>query len=256
MGEQPKKRICAGLLAHVDAGKTTLSEALLYTAGAIPTLGRVDHRDAYLDTHDLERARGITIFSKQAVLPPGGTWRSPCWTPRATWTSPRRWSAPSRCWTTPSWSSAAPTASRPTPETLWRLLERYHVPTFLFVNKMDLAGAGAGGPAGRPAEGGWTRAAWTSPPRTRPGPRRRPSATRAVLERYLETGTLCRRDRVRPHPPGGRLFPCFFGSALQLEGVEDFLQGLETVCTAAPAYGRRPSAPGSSRSPGTTRATA
>ena len=67
MGEQPKKpHISAGLLAHVDAGKTTLSEALLYCSGARRTLGRVDHRDAFLDTHDLERARGITIFSKQA----------------------------------------------------------------------------------------------------------------------------------------------------------------------------------------------
>ena len=68
MGEmkQTKKRLCVGLLAHVDAGKTTLSEALLYAAGAIQTLGRVDHRDSFLDTHALERSRGITIFSKQA----------------------------------------------------------------------------------------------------------------------------------------------------------------------------------------------
>ena len=67
-GDLPMKQLVIGVLAHVDAGKTTLSEALLYTAGAIPTLGRVDHRDAYLDTHDLERARGITIFSKQALF--------------------------------------------------------------------------------------------------------------------------------------------------------------------------------------------
>ena len=69
------KRLVLGILAHVDAGKTTLSEALLYTAGAIPALGRVDHRDAHLDTHELERARGITIFSKQALFETGPAWR-------------------------------------------------------------------------------------------------------------------------------------------------------------------------------------
>ena len=88
MPEQVKKTpCCTGLLAHVDAGKTTLSEALLYRTGKRRTLGRVDHGDAYLDTHALERARGITIFSKQALLSTENL-RSPCWTPPAMWTSP------------------------------------------------------------------------------------------------------------------------------------------------------------------------
>lgn len=94
--------ICTGLLAHVDAGKTTLSEGFLYLSGAVRKLGRVDHRDAFLDTDVQERERGITIFSKQAEL----TWGippSPCWTPRDTWISPPRWSAPCRCWTVPCW---------------------------------------------------------------------------------------------------------------------------------------------------------
>ena len=140
MGEQLKKQyISAGLLAHVDAGKTTLSEALLYCSGAKRTLGRVDHGDAHLDTHALERSRGITIFSKQARLQ----------TPRLDITLVD----------TPGHVDFAAEAERTMPIldcailvisgtdgiqahtlTLWRLLERYSVPTFLFINKMDLPG--------------------------------------------------------------------------------------------------------------------
>ena len=110
------RKLVVGILAHVDAGKTTLSEALLYQSGALRRLGRVDHQDAFLDTDALEKARGITIFSKQALLTAGDTditllercslWTgrsSPCWTRRVTRTFPARWSAPSRCWTAPSW---------------------------------------------------------------------------------------------------------------------------------------------------------
>ena len=140
MGEQSKKpNISAGLLAHVDAGKTTLSEALLYCAGAKRTLGRVDHQDTALDTHALERARGITIFSKQARL-----------------------ETKTRAVTlvdTPGHVDFSAEAERTLPVldcavlvisgtdgvqahtlTLWDLLGRYHVPVFLFVNKMDLPG--------------------------------------------------------------------------------------------------------------------
>ena len=142
--EQPnniKKPLCAGLLAHVDAGKTTLSEAMLYEAGARRTLGRVDHQDAFLDTHALERARGITIFSKQALLE----------------TEHRAVTLVD----TPGHVDFSAEAERIMPVldcavlvisgtdgvqahtlTLWRLLERYQVPTFLFLNKMDLPGMG------------------------------------------------------------------------------------------------------------------
>ena len=132
-----KTPCCTALLAHVDAGKTTLSEALLYTAGARRVLGRVDHQDAFLDTHALERARGITIFSKQALLE----------------TAHRKITLVD----TPGHVDFAPEAERTMPVldcavlvisgtdgvqahtlTLWRLLERYQVPTFLFINKMDL----------------------------------------------------------------------------------------------------------------------
>ena len=140
MSEQSKKiPCCTGLLAHVDAGKTTLSEALLYCSGSRRTLGRVDHGDAYLDTHALERQRGITIFSKQARLS----------TQRLDITLVD----------TPGHVDFSAEAERTMPildcavlvisgtdgiqahtTTLWRLLERYHIPTFLFINKMDLPG--------------------------------------------------------------------------------------------------------------------
>ena len=141
MGEQAKKtHISAGLLAHVDAGKTTLSEALLYTSGVRRTLGRVDHKDAFLDTHALERARGITIFSKQALL---------CTD-----------SLDITLVDTPGHADFSAEAERTLPildcavlvisgtdgvqahtMTLWKLLEKYHVPVVLFINKMDLPGA-------------------------------------------------------------------------------------------------------------------
>ena len=96
------KRICTGLLAHVDAGKTTLSEALLYRAGCLKKLGRVDHKDAFLDTNAMERERGITIFSKQAVLGLPDA-QITLLIPPAMWIFPARWSAPSRCWTMRFW---------------------------------------------------------------------------------------------------------------------------------------------------------
>ena len=133
-------KLTVGILAHVDAGKTTLSEALLFESGARRVLGRVDHQDAFLDTYALERSRGITIFSKQARLE----------------TADRKITLVD----TPGHVDFAPEAERTMPildcavlvisgtdgvqghtRTLWRLLERYHLPVFLFVNKMDLAGA-------------------------------------------------------------------------------------------------------------------
>ena len=138
--ETTQKQLVLGILAHVDSGKTTLSEAMLYRAGAIRKLGRVDHGDAFLDTDTLEKARGITIFSKQAAADGGQYRTSPCWTPPAMWIFPPRRSAPCRCWTMPCWWSAEPMACRAIPKRCGGCCERYHVPTFVFVNKMDLPG--------------------------------------------------------------------------------------------------------------------
>lgn len=140
MGGEPGKRICAGLLAHVDAGKTTLSEGLLYLSGAVRKLGRVDHRDAFLDTDAQERERGITIFAKQAEL----TWGDAVLTLLDT---PGHVDFSAEMERTLSVLDYAVLVISGTDgiqghtRTLWRLLERHAIPTFLFVNKMDLAGA-------------------------------------------------------------------------------------------------------------------
>ena len=102
MTEHTLKHICAGILAHVDAGKTTLSEGLLYLCGEIRKLGRVDHGDAFLDTYELEKERGITIFSKQAVLRTAGMEITLLDT-RDMWIFPRKWNVRCRCWTTRFW---------------------------------------------------------------------------------------------------------------------------------------------------------
>ena len=140
MENKPKKTpCCTALLAHVDAGKTTLSEALLYVSGTRRTLGRVDHKDAFLDTHSLERARGITIFSKQARMETDHRSVILVDTPGHV-----DFSAEAER-TLPILDCAVLVISgtdgiQAHTLTLWRLLERYQVPTFLFVNKMDLPG--------------------------------------------------------------------------------------------------------------------
>ena len=136
-----KKRCCIGVMAHVDAGKTTLSEAMLYATGRLKKLGRVDHRDAFLDTHALERARGITIFSKEArfslpgrevtLLDTPGHVDFGAETERVLWALD--------CAVLVISGTDGVQAHT---HTLWSLLRKHHVPTFVFVNKMDLPGPG------------------------------------------------------------------------------------------------------------------
>ncbi len=227
-----KTQLCIGLTAHVDAGKTTLSEAMLYCSGARRTLGRVDHRDAFLDTHSLERARGITIFSKQARL-----------------------ETENRSITlvdTPGHVDFSAEAERTMPVldcavlvingtdgvqahtlTLWRLLERYQVPTFLFINKMDLPETDRekllrelqqqlspgcmdfGADDEQIAEGC-------------------AMCDEALLENFLETGTVT-TGNIQGLIARRKVFPCCFGSALKLEGVEKLLEILD-VYGPEPAY--------------------
>ena len=226
MGEQSKKpHISAGLLAHVDAGKTTLSEALLYVSGARRTFGRVDHGDAFLDTHNLERARGITIFSKQARL-----------------------STPNREITlvdTPGHVDFAAEAERSLSildcavllisgtdgiqahtVTLWRLLERYQVPTFLFINKMDLPGTDQSkllAQLQRELSPGCVD--FTSDPETIA--EGCAMCDEGLLETYLETGTVT-PGNLRGLIAGRKVFPCCFGSALKQKGIEQLLDILDT----------------------------
>ena len=227
------KKLVVGILAHVDAGKTTLSEAMLYTAGVLRKLGRVDHRDAFLDTDAMERERGITIFSKQAELT----------LPQAAVTlldTPGHVDFSAEMERTLQVLDCAILVISGTDgvqghtRTLWRLLERYHIPTFLFVNKMDLAGADkdallaglkrhlSGGVVDFTCREGdfWEEAA---------------VCDEGVLERFLDTGTVS-DDDLADMIAARRLFPCWFGSALKLEGVEDFLGGLGR-------YGRAPAYP-------------
>ena len=217
------KKLVAGILAHVDAGKTTLSEALLYKTGAIRSLGRVDHRDAFLDTEDLERERGITIFSKQAVFPLEDREVTLLDTPGHVDFSCEMERTLQVLDCAVLVVSAAGGVQAHT-LTLWRLLEKRRVPVFLFINKMDLAGA--------------DREALLASLRERLGEgfvdfggdpealyEEAATASEEALTEYLETGALS--DAALSALIGQRaVFPCWFGSALKLTGVDEFLAGL------------------------------
>ena len=218
--QKPKTHICVGLLAHVDAGKTTLSEALLYTAGAKRTLGRVDHGDAMLDTHALERARGITIFSKQALLQTGDLDVTILDTPGHVdfAAETERTLAAMDCAVLVISGSEGVQAHT---LTLWRLLERRGLPTFLFINKMDLAGADrAAVLAQLQSQLSAACVDFQEPPE-----RIAEAAAlcdEALLESYLAAGTVT-QGNLRGLAAERKLFPCVFGSALKLEGVRDLL---------------------------------
>ena len=225
MGEQPKKpHISVGLLAHVDAGKTTLSEALLYVSGTRRILGRVDHADAYLDTHVLERQRGITIFSKQARL------STPSWDLTLMDTPGHVDFATETERTMPVLDCAilvisATAGIQAHTQTLWDLLKRYNVPTFLFINKMDLPGKEKQellaqlqsvlhpGCIDFTAEEEDIREAAAM-------------CDEALLENYLETGTVT-DGNIRQLIAQRKLFPCCFGSALKLQGIDQLLNLLD-----------------------------
>ena len=226
MGEQAKKaHISAGLLAHVDAGKTTLSEALLYCSGARRTLGRVDHRDAFLDTHDLERSRGITIFSKQALLETEKLAVTLVDTPGHVDFSAEAERAVQILDCAVLVISGTDGVQAHT-LTLWRLLERYHVPTFLFLNKMDLAGADK------------DKLMADLRQQLSPGcidftaPREDiddncAMCDEAVMEMYLEDAAVTDKN-ISGLIAGRKVFPCCFGSALKLEGIDTLLDTLDT----------------------------
>ena len=137
------KKLAVGILAHVDAGKTTLSEAMLYMGGSIRKMGRVDRGDAFLDTYELEKRRGITIFSKQAIL----KWKDMEMTLLDTPGHVDFSAEMERTLQVLDYAILVISGTDGVQEhtrTLWRLLARYRVPTFLFINKMDLAGLGKG----------------------------------------------------------------------------------------------------------------
>ena len=221
---QSENYISIGLLAHVDAGKTTLSEGILYTAGGLRKLGRVDNGDAFLDTHELERERGITIFSKQAVLSHEDTHIILLDTPGHVDFSAEM----ERTLQVLDYAilviSGADGVQGHT-KTLWQLLEKYEIPVFLFVNKMDMPGVQKENrmeELKRLLSGNCVDFSHTEGQKFW---EEIALCEDELLEQFLEEGELdegCIPRLIQKRS----LFPCFFGSALRLEGMEEFLQAL------------------------------
>ena len=226
-------KIVVGILAHVDAGKTTLSEGMLYTSGAIRTMGRVDNRDAFLDTYALERERGITIFSKQAVFPLGTTQVTLLDTPGHVDFSPemeRTLQVLDYAILVISGADGVQGHTR----TLWNLLRRYEIPTFVFVNKMDQEGTDAEvllQELKNVLEEGCVD---FSTKRDAHFYEETAVCSEDALEEFLETGRV-KKETLQELFLERQLFPCFFGSALRLEGVKEFLEQMQELIKV-PAY--------------------
>lgn len=215
------KNIVAGILAHVDSGKTTLSEAMLYQAGQIRKLGRVDHQDTYLDTDSQEKDRGITIFSKQAELAYADMHIALLDTPgHVDFGTGMERTLQVLDYVVLVINGMDGVQSHT--ETLWKLLERYGIPVFIFVNKMDMTGYDrdylmdnirhrlSDGCVDFLCEDSGEQIAMCD---------------EAMLEHFLETGANDEQDVVNAIA-GRKLFPCYFGSALKNEGVSELLDGM------------------------------
>lgn len=225
-----ERRVCAALLAHVDAGKTTLSEAMLYLSGRIKKPGRVDHGDSFLDTHALERERGITIFSKQAVLRAGALSLTLLDTPGHVDFS----SEMERTLSVLDCAVlviSAPDGVQAHTETLWQLLERYGVPVFIFVTKLDLAPDRAEAVLDELRSRLSERCAAFTP---EPDAEELALCSEALLDAHL-AGEISDAD-ISAAIARRELFPCFFGSGLKMQGVEELLNGLERFAPS-PEYG-------------------
>lgn len=221
--KKPAKPICVGLLAHVDAGKTTLSEALLYTSGSIRKMGRVDNQDAFLDTYDLERARGITIFSKQAVLDWDDFKITLLDTPGHVDFSTEM----ERTLQVLDYAilliSGADGVQAHT-QTLWRLLQRYQVPVFIFINKMDQYGTDAQALLTQLQERLDSSCIDFSSQDQETFYDALAMCSEEALDQFLEQGTIshtCIQEMIKTR----KVIPCYFGSALKLTGVREFLEG-------------------------------
>ena len=223
---KPEKQITMGILAHVDAGKTTLSEGILYTCKAIRKLGRVDHQDAFLDTNTLERNRGITIFSKQAECTLGEFGITLLDTPGHVDFSAEM----ERTLQVLDYGilviSGADGVQGHT-ETLWRLLSRYQIPVFLFINKMDQPGTDRETLLAELKEKLDTNCVDFSADQTSEDWKEQVAVCdEQVMEAYLE-GEEISRVQIQKMIRERKLFPCYFGSALKLTGVKEFLEDLK-----------------------------
>ncbi len=226
-------KLVVGILAHVDAGKTTLSESILYQCGAIRKIGRVDHKDAFLDNFELERARGITIFSKQAQFQLGEKQIALLDTPgHVDFSAEMERTLQVLDYAILVISGADGVQGHV--QTLWRLLKQYRIPVFLFVNKMDQEGTDPqalmeelkGKLDGRCVDFSETAEDFLEEVAV---------CDEELLERYLETGEIQEQEIISLIQKR-KVFPCFFGSALKNQGVDRFLAGFDK-------YSQSPSCP-------------
>ena len=231
------KRLVVGLLAHVDSGKTTLAEGLLYRAGVLRKLGRVDHRDAFLDTDSRERARGITIFAKQAVLAlPAADGAEACELTLLDTPGHVDFSAEAeRALQVLDYAVLVVSGTdgvQAHTETLWKLLARYRVPTFVFVNKMDLSGADAAVRLrelrGRFGDGCVDFSAV-------PDPEALALCSEPLMNEVLENGAAS-PETVVTAIARRQVFPVFLGAALRLDGLDGLLRGLQTLTRTPPRW--------------------
>lgn len=224
------KKLVVGILAHVDSGKTTLSEAMLYTAGKIRKLGRVDHRDAYLDTDVQERERGITIFSKQAVFTYDGMEITLLDTPgHVDFSAEMERTLQVLDYAILVINGMDGVQSHT--DTLWKLLKRYEIPTFIFVNKMDMDGADKDAVfqnIRKKLDGDCVD--FSSGDRDE----QIAMADERLLDTYLDSGTVETEDIIEAILDR-KIFPCFWGSALKLSGVQELLDAMNTYMVM-PAY--------------------
>ena len=224
------KKLVVGILAHVDSGKTTLSEAMLYTAGKIRKLGRVDHKDAYLDTDVQERERGITIFSKQAVFTYDGMEITLLDTPgHVDFSAEMERTLQVLDYAVLVINGMDGVQSHT--DTLWKLLKRYEIPTFIFVNKMDMDGADKDAifqNIRKKLDGDCVD--FSSGDRDE----QIAMADERLLDTYLDSGMVETEDIIEAILDR-KIFPCFWGSALKLSGVQELLDAMNTYMVM-PAY--------------------
>ena len=232
--EKSSEHINIGLVAHVDAGKTTLAESILYLTGSIRKLGRVDHKDAFLDTYELEKARGITVFSKQAEFDLGTMKAALLDTPgHVDFSAEMERTLQVLDYAVLIISGTDGVQGHV--ETLWRLLERYQIPVFIFVNKMDLDGMGREALLDQLKKRLDERCMAFDEERDEEKWAEELAVSReTILEQYLETGEI-RTEDIQSLIRDREVFPCYFGSALKLQGVEALLKGLERYA-ACPDY--------------------
>lgn len=227
------ERLVIGILAHVDSGKTTLSEAILYHSGSIRKMGRVDKQDAFLDNYELERERGITIFSKQAQFQMGELGITLLDTPGHVDFSAEM----ERTLQVLDYAilvvSGADGVQGHT-QTLWQLLKRYNIPVFLFINKMDQAGTDAGAILKELREKLSESCIDFSKEESEAFYDDIAMCSEEALEQFLEKGYV-EKELVKRLICQRSVFPCFFGSALKEQGIDEFLEGIRQY-TVVPTY--------------------